>query len=638
MANTTISPYHAVANPPVDFLLTQYNPQLALPIDQSILKFSKEADLFVGKDEAERLKREENELFAHANQEKQLLLEELIKYRERRHSPQVAAPLVPNVKCSWDDVIVALKKLSKEGDDNDTKFKKSLRAIGDNAEIFQRWLKLLPDGDYGATVSGAFKILLGVSAAQRSSDVRTAAFEALSEIPDVIQHAASYTYIYTAMKPKRLIEKTAALCSAVLIALRHIVRYFGDGSFKRALGALSRGPTFKEDMIQSLTTVKKLAAEVAEEANICQQARLQNMTTNMEVMNHNASSTHLTIQQGFSHLQSEAYVQRIGEEVHKRVVNDLMLLLATHPAYDHRTGQLLCLPSGVRQVKSSDAILSSDSESRNETRNVISTSGLIRLLRPSRLVVGDDLHRLVNSGHSLNLRQMDRVKWMMTSSNKIREWLMSSRSRVLLINGNSSAIESVSPTTFLASRLLTTLERMRSVISIYYFCSLHTPSSREHESNGTGMLRCLLVQLLEAGKPWNLSFLSEDDLDNLDGADLEALRNLVHNLIKRLPEKTVLFCVIDAVNFYERDDTRDDFLAVIDQLVFEVERSRKITIKVLFTCHLRSVFVREYVDDEDVLLVPERVDGDGQGWSKFTWQRTMGRQIEELGSSRSERE
>lgn len=68
-------------------------------------------------------------------------------------------------------------------------------------------------------------------AAKRSSDVRSAAFEALSEIPDVIQHAAEYTYIYAAMKPKRLVEKTAELCSAVLIALRHVVRYFGEGSW-----------------------------------------------------------------------------------------------------------------------------------------------------------------------------------------------------------------------------------------------------------------------------------------------------------------------------------------------------------------------------------------------------------------------
>jgi hypothetical protein len=38
-------------------LLTQHNAQLSLPVDQSILKFSKEADLFVSKEEAERLKR-----------------------------------------------------------------------------------------------------------------------------------------------------------------------------------------------------------------------------------------------------------------------------------------------------------------------------------------------------------------------------------------------------------------------------------------------------------------------------------------------------------------------------------------------------------------------------------------------------
>ena len=263
---------------------------------------------------------------------------------------------------------------------------------------------------------------------------------------------------------------------------------------------------------------------------------------------------------------------------------------------------------------------------------VISVRGLIRLLRPSRLSVGKDVQRLVESAHSLNLRQQERVKWIMTSSPKLRGWLTGLRSRALLINGNSNANEIISPTTFLAGKLLETLQRMEHVISIYYFCSLHTSTTREPKANGIGMLRCLLVQLLEARKTWDLSFLDRDDLDDFDVDDVEALSKLFHNLVKRLPEKTILFCVIDAVNFYERDDKRDDFLVVMDQLVWEIEQSRKITIKLLITCPSRSMFVKNYIEDEeDVELVPERIDGDGQGWSNFTWHRTMGREVKELG-------
>ena len=182
MANTTISPYRTVPNPPVDFMLTQYDKQLALPVDQSVLKFSKEADLFVGNEEAERLKRyesytlhltpsrlthracrEENDLFANATQEKKLLLEELIKYHERKNPSEAATPAVPNVKCSWDDVTAVLAQLGNDEESSDSKLKGWIRSIGDNADIFLRWLALLPDGDYGATVCGAFKLVLGVS-------------------------------------------------------------------------------------------------------------------------------------------------------------------------------------------------------------------------------------------------------------------------------------------------------------------------------------------------------------------------------------------------------------------------------------------------------------------------------------------
>ena len=110
-----------------------------------------------------RASREENDLFGHADEEKKLLLEELIRYHERKNPSEAATPAVPNVKCSWDDVTAVLAQLSKDEEGSDSKLKRSIRSIGDNADIFLGWLDLLPDGDYGATVCGAFKLVLGVS-------------------------------------------------------------------------------------------------------------------------------------------------------------------------------------------------------------------------------------------------------------------------------------------------------------------------------------------------------------------------------------------------------------------------------------------------------------------------------------------
>jgi hypothetical protein len=109
------------------------------------------------------MSREENDLFSNAAQEKSLLLDALIEYYEKKNRSATVLPASSNVKCSWTDVAAALQQLSTVEEDENSRFKRSVRKIGDNADIFQRWLALLPDGDYGATISGAFKLILGVS-------------------------------------------------------------------------------------------------------------------------------------------------------------------------------------------------------------------------------------------------------------------------------------------------------------------------------------------------------------------------------------------------------------------------------------------------------------------------------------------
>lgn len=96
-------------------------------------------------------------------------------------------------------------------------------------------------------------------------------------------------------------------------------------------------------MVNSISTVKKLAANLDEEARIASQRRLQVMESNLEVMDHNASGARSIMQQGFSNLQSDNYLDRqavkIGNVVYERLANQLMFLFADNPIYDHRTGK-----------------------------------------------------------------------------------------------------------------------------------------------------------------------------------------------------------------------------------------------------------------------------------------------------------
>ena len=50
---------------------------------------------------------------------------------------------------------------------------KCLRSLGKNGAVFETWLGLLPDGDYGSSISGAFKLVLNVRVCLATYQVHT---------------------------------------------------------------------------------------------------------------------------------------------------------------------------------------------------------------------------------------------------------------------------------------------------------------------------------------------------------------------------------------------------------------------------------------------------------------------------------
>ena len=54
-------------------------------------------------------------------------------------------------------------------------------------------------------------------------------FQALADIPGYIARAHRYGELYAESKPVEMMRKTAELCSAVLVSLRHVMCYFTEG-------------------------------------------------------------------------------------------------------------------------------------------------------------------------------------------------------------------------------------------------------------------------------------------------------------------------------------------------------------------------------------------------------------------------
>ena len=237
-------------------------------------------------------------------------------------------------------------------------------------------------------------------------------------------------------------------------------------------------------------------------------------------------------------------------------------------------------------------------------------------------------------GTSLSLTDQDRVEWMMRSP-KLREWLNFPESRTLLLNNDGDANEMFSSTTFLSAKLLESLAHIEPIITQHFFCSLHTTSRKDIMADATGLIKSFVSQLLLREVSWDLAFLSVEDLEKIQNNDLEAICVLFRKLIQQLPDATFLFWMIDGINYYERSERRRDFLKVIQALLSVIKDCNGVIIKLLLTCPGKSLYVKDALGKEDVLNVPPTVDGNRQGWSERGFQKTIGREIENLDGAGS---
>lgn len=104
-------------------------------------------------------------MFTDAKAELLELKSAVIKY-QRKLNPAVARSAPEDgVHCTWTEVRKEIEAVVNGPGSNDERrrLRMSCLRIVSSLTGFSHWLDLLPDGDYGAVISGVFKIVIGVS-------------------------------------------------------------------------------------------------------------------------------------------------------------------------------------------------------------------------------------------------------------------------------------------------------------------------------------------------------------------------------------------------------------------------------------------------------------------------------------------
>ena len=217
-------------------------------------------------------------------------------------------------------------------------------------------------------------------------------------------------------------------------------------------------------------------------------------------------------------------------------------------------------------------------------------------------------------GGTLGDAAKDRASFV-ANSKKLQRWLTDpTKSQALIINGGFRHEALTSPFSFLCAEMSHLYGSARNTYAIAYFCGLHSDSWRNRRANARGMMISLLGQLLSSKRSFDLSFIDKELIKEVKDDSIRALCRIFRRLVFQLPEEVVLFCCIDTISIYETSDrleeTRYAFRTITRLLA---AKKRKGTFKLLITSLGRSLNIEEYLNEEDILRVPDDIDGDRQG-------------------------
>ena len=218
-------------------------------------------------------------------------------------------------------------------------------------------------------------------------------------------------------------------------------------------------------------------------------------------------------------------------------------------------------------------------------------------------------------------------------SHKLQKWITTPESSALFINANHKGFTRQQPTSFICAKLVDSITpapshpqpEPRMSLSLAFFCGEHL-SKDDPDSGPDGMMRSLLAQLLLAYRDFDLRTIQR--MQNLNYDDVNDLCDVFDLLITQLPQYIVVFCVLDAVSFYEDNPTVcEEASIVVQALVDVVERTRResgCAFKLLLMSPWNSrVLYKDMLDQTgDVIWMPTKVPAQG-GFTGMKWSASV---------------
>ncbi|KAF5572063.1 hypothetical protein FPANT_13377 [Fusarium pseudoanthophilum] len=585
---------------------------IALP-GQALPVFSERANGFVSLDEARQEQEESATKWKEIQEEIESLfavMEQVQKKLDQGKTGQKYNTKVDLRQCNWKVVMGEVEKtaqLWRSRPHKQSKIMGLVDKVGRHSEALERWLGLLPAGDYGSSICGSFKIIIG--AAGRYTKVEEGVYEAISEVPMIMEHAKRYVDMYRQMRDQFLEQRTIELFRAILTLLHQVMQFFLDGKPKKFIGSLIQQGSYKEQLFQSVEAIKACAQAVNDEASQCQARMVMKVyekTEQTQIVFHRLMEFLLTNPRFRA---SDSGNSAPDSDPSRLEVSSYDLLNADRLSWQDQDISRSTTPTILQRPSQQSTLSKADMEHAKQR--------FLGCLNYNPEVLAQDIASILSFNYQVSGNERARVAAMLRHDRFqtfMRETQTSTR---LLVNGRGdlSAREGVSPFSVVMAEMArmsnTGLTGSAPVFILKYFCSEHQPSHPSDPlASAVGMMASILGQLIcqmtDKGLAVDLSFISDSKWRKLERLELQTLCTVFKRVVDQIPQGGVVLCIIDEVSVYETSRLGEETEIAVKKLGQLAHQGRYPVFKLLVTCYGHALDVGRYFSgytldlDEDI--------------------------------------
>ncbi|KAL8309092.1 hypothetical protein RB597_009390 [Gaeumannomyces tritici] len=461
-------------------------------------------------------------------------------------------------------------------------------SAGPLAGAIKAGTKAAPSDPIATPVLAAVGLIL--DAVKTAADVRQTAISAFDEVIPLFSDVE--LFLGTFQGDGRIRSTSVDLVATTLVAIENAIGFFISNEFWRGAKAIVAAGDYEKSMIKSLDAIKTKSARLMEEAaksHIYEFHMFSQETRRFHrqivEMEENASVCMNSLKDMFEEhrVQKDRQLEAARQEIlHLRITNERLRAATPSPLGWWQPPQQLSPQPSMGPY--------------------ISPEGLRRILNTADLDLADLAFVSDRKGH---LPERERAQAeQIVNTQPFQRWVVSASSAKLLVHWDPilpETVAGVSPLSVFCATMTKALRAKDRFLSATWFCGRHIdPAEADGHVGGRAMLAGLIDQLLRQHAFDTRLMCSDVDIPALQAGGLDALVQLLGWLARQLPETVTLFCIIDGVYLFERDELSDEALPAFLSLIHLAgDRSVPATIKVLLMSTPGTHIVRGAFEEED---------------------------------------